>query len=61
EWQTLLDQVAYSIKSDQIFFGRWPEGSAAVTATERIEQANPMRQLVLGSLMAGICGSAGLP
>ena len=45
---------------DQLFFGRWMDGTVALTASARIEQANPMRKIVIAALVAGYCGSSGL-
>jgi hypothetical protein len=56
----LQDGVLLSFKHDQVFFGRWPDGQVAVTASARIEQANPMRKMLVAALVAGHCGSSGL-
>ncbi len=54
-------QVAFSFKKDRIHVGPWSDGVVAATTSTDVDDANPMRQMVLGSLVLGECGAAGLP
>lgn len=57
----LQNNVAFSFKKDHIYAGPWWEGDVIATANANLDKANPMRRLLLGSLVAGECGSEGLP
>ena len=48
----------YTFDHDHI---RYDEGPVAITTSEFIEAANPMRKFVLAAFLSGICGSPGLP
>ena len=54
-------QLAFSFKGREIYAGRSSDGEAVAHASEEIDQAEPMRRLLLGALVAGECGSDGLP
>ncbi len=56
----LQHEVAFSFKKDQIFDGPWWDGNVIATSDAKIAKANPMRRMLLGALVAGECGSAGL-
>ena len=52
----------FRFKKDHVFAGRRAPGEdPLVTATEKIAKANPFRKLVISALVAGECGSLGLP
>lgn len=55
------DNVAFSLKNNHIFLGHWSNGVVVATTDADLNQANPMRTMFIGSLVAGECGSAGLP
>ena len=57
----LFNDVAFSFKKDHIYVGPWWEGNVVATTTEKLNKANPMRRMLLSGLVAGECGSAGLP
>jgi hypothetical protein len=57
----VADQVSFSFKHDGIYLGKWPEGEPLARADQPIDKANPMRRLLLGALVAGECGSDGVP
>lgn len=57
----LQNNVAFSFKKDHIYAGPWWNGDIVATANANLNKANPMRRLLLGSLVAGECGSAGVP
>ena len=48
----------YTFDHDHI---RYDDGPIAITTSEFIEAANPMRKIVLAAFLSGICGSPGLP
>jgi hypothetical protein len=52
----------FRFKKDHVFEGRRaPDEEPLVTATEKIAKSNPFRKLVIAALIAGECGSLGLP
>lgn len=61
EFLELLRDEALTFKQDQVFRGAPWKGDVLITATEHLRFADQMRKLLLGALIEGECGSAGLP
>lgn len=53
--------LAFSLDGANIFAGPVEDGHRVAYASEAIDQAHPLRRLLVGALVAGECGSAGLP
>lgn len=54
-------QLAFSLQGREIYAGRSSAGEAVAHASEEIDRAKPMRRVLIGALVAGECGSDGLP
>jgi hypothetical protein len=63
EFADLIEEgrLRYTIHRTQVFEGLWPLADPLATANENIQLANPMRHLVIAAMLAGKCGSTGLP
>ncbi len=57
----LQASIALSFKKDKIYAGAFWNGYVLATASERIARSTPERRLLLSALVAGECGSDGLP
>lgn len=59
--QLVEDELAFSFKKDGIHAGHWSDGVLLARASEDIDMASPVRRLLLAALVAGECGSDGMP
>lgn len=56
----VADRLFLSYNHFGIHEGWWPRGPILATATENVQLASPMRQIVIAAMLAGRCGSLGI-